>query len=118
LPLLDKQLPPDVSPELAERFQGFSQHMLASLTAWRRQLARSFAALHSLRIFGREVDLMGPEARGGPEFAALLQEQLQVRFLIFNHCSGSGIRCFFTPQIRDPDPGCFYPRSRIRPVFV
>ena len=81
LPLLDKQLPADVSPELGARFQGFAQHMLASLTAWRRVVCRSFSALHTLHVFSREVELMaadGPAARSGPELAALLQEQLQV----------------------------------------
>jgi hypothetical protein len=33
-------------------------------------------------------------------------------------CCGSGIHCFFTPRIWDPDPGCFYTGSWIRLFFV
>jgi len=82
VPLLDKQLPADVSPDLAARFQGFAQHMLTSLTAWRHAASRSYAALHTIHTFSRETDQMTTDgqyplaAAGGLELTALLQEQL------------------------------------------
>ncbi len=82
MPLLDRQLPADVSPDLAARFQGFAQHMLASLTAWRQAAYRSYAALHTLQTFAREADHMTsdsqqpPAVAAGPELSALLQEHL------------------------------------------
>jgi hypothetical protein len=89
VPLLDRQLPADLSPDLAARFQGFAQHMLASLTAWRQAACRSYAALHTLHTFAREADQMTadgqkppadgkqpPAVAAGPELSALLQEHL------------------------------------------
>jgi hypothetical protein len=82
VPLLDRQLPADVSPDLAARFQGFAQHMLASLTAWRQAACRSYAALHTLHTFAREADpitsdsLQPPAVAAGSELSALLQEHL------------------------------------------
>ncbi len=82
VPLLDRQLPADVSPDLAARFQGFSQHMLASLTAWRQAACRSYTALHTLHTFAREADHMTadgqqpPAVAAGPELSALWQEHL------------------------------------------
>jgi len=48
LPLLDRQLPPDVSPVLGERFQGFSQHMLFLAVEWREMAVKNFAKIEYL----------------------------------------------------------------------
>jgi hypothetical protein len=43
-----------------------------------------------------------------------LREACQLFFLTHNQWSGSGIRCFYTPRIRDPDPWWSNGRIRIR----
>ena len=47
-PALDRQLPTDVSPMMADRLQGFSQHLFLLLTDWRRMLIWSSKRLDSL----------------------------------------------------------------------
>merc|ERR1712106_1134150 len=74
LPLLDRQLPQDVSPVLAERFQGFSQHMLYLAVEWRDMVVKNFAKIEFLT----EVDAQFAEdkkydlTRNGNEFRSLL----------------------------------------------
>ena len=51
LPLLDGQLPPDVSSMLGERFQGFSQHMLQLAVDWREMVVKNFAKIEFLVSF-------------------------------------------------------------------
>jgi len=48
-PGLDKQLPAGVSPMVADRMQGFSQHLLMLMTDWRRMLIWSSKRLDSLQ---------------------------------------------------------------------
>ena len=55
MPLLDKTLPEDVSPKVAERFQGFSQHCLASLDAWRQTIIKFSNRLSILTTLCSEV---------------------------------------------------------------
>merc|ERR1712106_376235 len=74
LPLLDRQLPQDVSPVLAERFQGFSQHMLYLAVEWRDMVVKNFAKIEFLT----EVNVQFAEdekydlTRNGNEFRSLL----------------------------------------------
>jgi hypothetical protein len=44
-------------------------------------------------------------------------EYKHVIWLPLEQCCGSGIRCFFTPWIRDPDPGWIFPDPGYGPFF-
>ena len=74
VPLLDKQLPEDVSPLLGERFQGFSQHHLDTLTSWRKTVLRLSNQLQTIKTFCREVKgIQDGEVYTAAEYRAVLQ---------------------------------------------
>jgi hypothetical protein len=63
------------------------------------------------------VDLHHTPTSGGPAGLPRLPEGAELPALhTLDQCcgSGSGIRCFFTPRIRDPDPEWSNGRIRIR----
>eukprot|EP00092_Neocalanus_flemingeri_P022654 GFUD01024574.1.p1 GENE.GFUD01024574.1~~GFUD01024574.1.p1 ORF type:complete len:2240 (+),score=854.36 GFUD01024574.1:478-6720(+) len=74
LPLLDRQLPADVSPMLGERFQGFTQHMLQLAVDWREMVVKNFGKIECLTKinaqFGDEKKF--DMKRNGNEFRSLL----------------------------------------------
>ena len=73
-PLLDRALPPGVSPVLGERFLGFSLHMLHLATTWRSALAASAPHLHLLHQHLHHLD-PGPwlTTSTGAEVRALVE---------------------------------------------
>ena len=73
-PLLDRALPPGVSPVLGERFLGFSLHMLHFATTWRSALASSAPHLHLLHQHMHHL-APGPwlTASSGAEVRALVE---------------------------------------------
>jgi len=79
LPLLDGQLPPDVSSMLGERFQGFSQHMLQLAVDWREMVVKNFAKIEFLTKTNAQFDEQKKFDlnRNGNEFRSLLAYGLE-----------------------------------------
>merc|ERR1719319_1117708 len=73
-PGLDKQLPAGVSPMVADRMQGFSQHLLMLMTDWRRMLIWSSKRLDSLQQTCAEFSSVDEHdiTRSGREHRSLL----------------------------------------------
>ena len=74
LPLLDRQHPPDASPILGGRFQGFAQHMIQLAVEWREVVINNF---HHIDYIAKNVVQFSEDNcidvdKNGNKFRALL----------------------------------------------